>query len=58
MSQGVRAQMSLIRRLIDATFLDPVVAFFSKVNALLVLAGQTEQLTQEAVRAIERGVGS
>jgi hypothetical protein len=43
--------------MIHASFLDPVVAFFAKVNALLVLVGQTEQLTQEAVRAIERGVG-
>ncbi|MEU8984277.1 hypothetical protein [Streptomyces sp. NPDC048309] len=49
---------NLIRRMIDASFLDPVVAFFTKVNALLVLAGQTEQLTQEAVRAIERGISN
>lgn len=48
---------NLIRRMRDASFLDPVVAFFAKVNALLVLVNQSEQLTQETVRAIERGNG-
>ncbi|MER6443328.1 hypothetical protein ABT275_44725 [Streptomyces sp. NPDC001185] len=48
---------NLIRRVMDASLLDSFVTFFSKVNALLALVGQTEELTHEAVRAIERGVG-
>ncbi|MFJ6087968.1 hypothetical protein ACIQI8_42040 [Streptomyces sp. NPDC092369] len=48
---------NLIQRMIDASFFDRVTAFFTKVNALLVLVNQSEQLTQETVRAIERGVG-
>ncbi|MFE1797768.1 hypothetical protein ACFW9L_16580 [Streptomyces sp. NPDC059517] len=48
---------NLIRRMMDASLLDSVATFFTKVNALLVLVNQSEQLTQETVRAIERGVG-
>ncbi|WP_329529660.1 hypothetical protein [Streptomyces sp. NBC_01462] len=48
---------NLIRRVMDASLFDSFVTFFNKVNALLALVGQTEELTQEAVRAIERGVG-
>ncbi|MFF8953534.1 hypothetical protein ACF09I_32730 [Streptomyces sp. NPDC014940] len=56
-AQGaLRRRPNLIRRMMDARFLDPVVVFFTKVNTLLVLAGQTQQLTQETVRAIERGI--
>ncbi|RSM94046.1 hypothetical protein DMH25_34490 [Streptomyces sp. WAC 01325] len=49
---------NLLQRMRDVQFLDRIVVFFTKVNAVLTLAGQTEQLTQDTVRAIERGLGS
>ncbi|MFG2441159.1 hypothetical protein [Streptomyces sp. NPDC048508] len=47
---------NLIRRVIDAGLFDAVGTFFTKATALLTLVGQTEELTQETVRAIERGI--
>lgn len=49
---------NLMQRMRDAQILESVAALFAKINTVLALAGQTEQLTQDTVRAIERGFGS
>ncbi|MFJ4633912.1 hypothetical protein [Streptomyces sp. NPDC088847] len=48
---------NLIQRMRDAQLFDSVVTFFNKVNTVLALAGQTEQLAQNTMHAIERGFG-
>ncbi|KAA0927005.1 hypothetical protein [Streptomyces apricus] len=48
---------NLLRRMRDAQVLDRVIVSFTKVTTVLTLADQTGQLTQEAMRAIERGLG-
>lgn len=54
---GLIRRPNLLVRIGEAQLIDRVIVFFTKINSVLALAGQTEQLTQQTVNALERGTG-